>query len=478
MGVPVLIVVAWGALAFGSVYPWAYRILLTACAATALWGFVRRVPSVRRRLPGPLAAGLLLMAAAIGVQLVPLDRATLVRLSPATDQFLREYDVTYAMRAAYESRRAWSAVAPADPGPESQEPASLAHPLSVDPPRTRLGLVFVCVFALFTLGLARGLDGRDLRVIAPGIAVLGVVMALVGIIQKALWSGLVYGFWEPINPKALVFGPFINRNHFAGWMLLALPLVIGSLASKVTKGMVNVKPDWRSRVTWFSTPEASRAVLTGFAVLLMALGLTLTFSRSGISCLLLALVVSSAIVLRRQSSSAKGRLLAAYLAFVFVAAVTWAGTDAIGQRFSQADLDAGTRTGAWGDAWRIHRMFPVFGTGFNTYGTATTVLQEFARDIRHYAEAHNDYLQVLVEGGFLVAVPVVLVICALVGQIRQRFREGRDDRTGYWLRIGAVTSIVAIAFQSTVEFSLQMPGNFALFAVMCAIAVRRATPKE
>jgi hypothetical protein len=41
-----------------------------------------------------------------------------------------------------------------------------------------------------------------------------------------------------------------------------------------------------------------------------------------------------------------------------------------------------------------------------------------------------------------------------------------------------VTGIVAIAFQEIVEFSLQMPGNAALFTVLCAMAVRRASVKK
>jgi hypothetical protein len=65
-----------------------------------------------------------------------------------------------------------------------------------------------------------------------------------------------------------------------------------------------------------------------------------------------------------------------------------------------------------------------------------------------------------------------------VREVRRRFREGRDDRTGYWLRKGAVTGLVAIAFQEIVEFSLQMPGNAALFTVLAAMAVRRASAKK
>ena len=286
------------------------------------------------------------------------------------------------------------------------------------------------------LGLARGIGGRDLRILAPGIVFLGVLMSMIGIVQKALWSGKVYGFWEPVNKGVVAFGPFVNRNHFAGWMLLALPVAVGYFASQVARGMVGVKPGWRNRVIWFSTPDASRAVLTGFAILVMGFALTLTLSRSGISCFLLAMMLSAFHVLRRQTSTTKGRLLGTYLALVFVAAVAWVGIDAIGARFAEVDWKLGGRAGAWGDAWRIHRAFPWFGTGLNTYGSATLLLQQFEKATAHYVEAHNDYLQLLVEGGWLVTVPALLLVGLFVREVRKRFREGRDDRTGYWIPPG------------------------------------------
>ena len=160
-----------------------------------------------------------------------------------------------------------------------------------------------------------------------------------------------------------------------------------------------------------------------------------------------------------------------------MAAVAWVGIDAIGARFAEVDWKLGGRAGAWGDAWRIHQAFPWFGTGLNTYGSATLLLQEFEKATAHYVEAHNDYLQLLVEGGWLVAVPALVLIGLFAREVRRRFREGRDDGTGYWIRLGAVTGIVAIAFQEIVEFSLQMPGNAAFFTVLCAMAVRKASVK-
>ena len=311
---------------------------------------------------------------------------------------------------------------PESPNPESRSSASIlvsgsvSHPLSINPPKTWVGLACFAALGLMLLGLARGIGGRDLRLLAPGIVFLGVLLSMTGIVQKALWSGKVYGFWEPVNKGVVAFGPFINRNHFAGWMLMALPVAVGYFAALVARGMVGVKPGWRNRVIWFSTPDASRAVLTGFAILVMGFALTLTLSRSGISCFLLAMVLSAFHVLRRQQSTAKGRLLGTYLALVFVAAVAWVGIDAIGARFAEVDWKLGGRAGAWGDAWRIHQAFPWFGTGLNTYGSATLLLQEFEKATAHYVEAHNDYLQLLVEGGWLVAVPALV----LVGPLRAR----------------------------------------------------------
>jgi hypothetical protein len=46
----------------------------------------------------------------------------------------------------------------------------------------------------------------------------------------------------------------------------------------------------------------------------------------------------------------------------------------------------------------------------------------------------------------------------------------------YWIRFGAATGLAAIAIQSAVEFSLQMPGNAVLFVVLCAIALHERVP--
>jgi O-antigen ligase len=118
----------------------------------------------------------------------------------------------------------------------------------------------------------------------------------------------------------------------------------------------------------------------------------------------------------------------------------------------------------------VIRDFPLTGTGLNTFGAAMVSYQSWTRDLQ-VREAHNDYLQVIAEGGILLGVPAALALAALARAIRRRFRDGRDDTMTGWVRVGATTGLVAIALQSFVEFSLQMPGNAAFAAVLMAVAL-------
>jgi O-antigen ligase len=253
-------------------------------------------------------------------------------------------------------------------------------------------------------------------------------------------------------------------------MLLALPVAIGYFTALVARGMRGVKPAFRDRMVWFSSPDASRVVLVGLAVLVMGLSLVLTLSRSGTTCFLLALALSGWFVVRRQAAGSRRRVSLVYVGAVAVFSVGWAGIDLVLERFSLAPTDFWIRFNRWTDAWTIHRAFPWLGTGLNTFGAATTLYQTTDLEV-HTIEAHNDYLQLLSEGGVVLAVVVIAAIFLLWREIRRRFREKADDQATYWIRVGATTGLVAIAFQEIAEFSLQMPAVAALFAVVAALAV-------
>lgn len=481
MVLAIVLLLAWGAFAFGAVYDWAYTPLFWTAAGVGALGWVLPGSEGTPKAPWPLVAAAALFAAAAGLQLIPLKPGQISTISPAADRFLARYDVGYATVTT-----ALNTTGAASPG-QSGRPADLSrgeaietryrHPLSVDPRGTRLGLAAFAAFALLSTGIARSLSRRRLRALAIGLVILGGALAFVGIAQSGLdargvhGTGLVYGFWKP-QGRTNPFGPFVNRNHFAGWMLLGLPIAIGYFYALVERGMRGVRPEWRERVLWFSSADASRVILVGAAIGLMCLSLLLTLSRSGIAGFLLAMTAAAAVVNRRQAHRLKRAVAVGFTALVVILSLWFVGLDAFARRFATSETHylAG-RLPIWADGVKVLRDFPLVGTGLNTYGTAMLLYQEHELETRA-VEAHNDYLQLAAEGGVLLAIPAALLAFVLVREIRRRFRERADSSMEYWLRVGAATGLAAMALQETIEFSLQMPGIAALFAVVAAIAVR------
>jgi len=140
---------------------------------------------------------------------------------------------------------------------------------------------------------------------------------------------------------------------------------------------------------------------------------------------------------------------------------------------SEAGSSLGGRIGAWRDTLRIVRDSPYTGTGLNTFGTAM-VLYQTGTGLGRFQEAHNDYLQIAAEGGLLIGIPVLFTLGVFVWNIRRRFHQAPKGGSTYWIRIGAVIGLILIALQSLLEFSLQMPGNAALFALVAALAVHQS----
>jgi|GEM_PF-1011178 len=464
-----LLLVAWGALAFGCVYAWAYRPLIVASAivGSTAWILAGRRVRLDVNVRGLLVCLLLVLAGAL-LQLVPLAPSVRQQLSPASEAYLLTTDLAYGTALA---------IAHGDPS-TSTAIGSSRRPLSIDPASTRRGIALGSAFLLLLAGLTRYFERAGTAAVPAAIVGFGVILALVGIVQKATlgdhaYGGmLIYGFWRPEYLLSTPFGPYINKNHFAGWMLLALPLGLGYFLALTKTGFDRVRRDWRTRLLWLSSSRGGQLQLVAFAVVVMAVSLVMTLSRSGIACFAVAIAVAAVFGTKGTPLAARTGVTLALL-LLLVVPVAWARIDISSRFTSRGGESVQLRKDAWGATLRIVRDFPLTGTGLNTYGKATLQYRP-DRKTQHFGEAHNDYLQLASEGGLLLTIPALGALVFLVLGICQRFREQRDDTLGYWVRFGAATSLVAIGLQSLVEFSLQMPGNAVLFVVLCAVATHRA----
>lgn len=442
-----IVLIAWAALAFGAVYPWGYIPLLVGCAALGALSLILGGDNEAERSARPVAIGLVAVIGAVIVQLIPLPRFAVVQFSPATDSLLRQYSLQYVA-------------------------SDSLHPLSIRPEATWLALGFLAALGLFVLGAVHTLSSTSARTLVRGLLVLGVTLALIGIIQKATGTERTYAFW---TLDASPFGTFGNKNHFAGWMLMVLPVGLAYFLALIEQKNGAMKHrEWRKRILWFGSSEASEILLVGAAVTSMALALVLTLSRSGIGAFVFALVIIGWRLIPTQSTGTHRLFGAGCLSCLAVVSIEWTGTDSVIARFAAlSGSDLAGRLAAWRDTIEIIKDFPLFGTGLNTYGSAMVFYQ--TTDFPNlWVWAHNDYLQIAAEGGLLLVIPAALLIGLFAREVRRRFRERCDDRIRYSVRIGAVTGVAAIALQDVVDFSLQIPANAVLFTLLCALAISRS----
>ena len=467
------LLVVWGALAFGAVYPWAWRPLITGCAVVgaASWLVARRYGA--RAHDGALLAALGCVALTGAVQLMPIPRSARLLVSPSSETVLLEQDLEYAMAARL--------TGVTGDGSTAQVPAALPErTLSINPDATARALVLLVGMTLLLGGLTRLLNVTGARRLVGWIVAFGTALALFGIIQRAVlgdhaWGGMrIYGFWQPMNLLTTPFGPFVNKNHFAGWMLMGLPLAMGLGLGWAERAQRIGSLGWREGLLWLSSPDGGKLQLAALATMVMGVSLLMTRSRSGIAGFVLSMMIAGAVVGKRFGSGRMRWLAMTALVSMLVGAFAWAGSD-VTDRFASGSI--GLRRVIWGDSAAVVRDFPLVGTGLNSFGTAMLSYQTTQRST-HFQEAHNDYLQILVEGGVLVAVPAALALVMLARAIRARFATHQDDGMAYWRRVGATTGLVAIGLQSLVEFSLQMPGNAVFCVVLMAIAMHESPVRQ
>jgi len=351
---------------------------------------------------------------------------------------------------------------------------SLAVPswltLSIDERATGVRLLINVGLVIVFLAALRVFATGGVRLFARGVAMMGLLLSLIALAQDSTANGLMYWRWKPLTEGTPPFGPFVNRNHFATWVVLALPFIVGYLAAHSGAHRAHVTPPtvpFRRRLVTFFDGRA--ALLTASACVLVV-ALFATLSRSGLFGLTAAIVI--AVLLRiRHDGASHGRAIswisAGVVAAILLTLVSTPKESFVG-RLARTRVSAEDRFVIWKDTVPIVRAFWLTGTGAGTYETSMLVFQRASR-VARFNQAHNHYLQALSEGGVLLCAPLFLALALFV---RQGWARVATDQSGmYWIRAGAVCGLSGAAAQSVWETGLVTPANAALAAVLCAVVI-------
>jgi O-antigen ligase len=417
----------------GAVHEPVFGPRLAGCALAGLQAGWRHA---RRSAPGesdpPLPGARLLLAAhgLVLLQLVPLPPWLLRLVSPGSYAF---YD-----RLAL------------------PPPLAVWRPISVSPPDTLRGLAFLAAFSLLFLAAFRRLAVPPWRRrLVVTIVATGVVLTVEAFVQSASSDPRrLWGVYHP-NWDWGVFGAYVNRNHFAGYLVMAAGLALGL----ALEAFARLRSAWGRRRKGYlalGDREGNAAIRSGAVVMLLVAGLVASNSRGGISalaasCLLLPLAARK----RRGTALAVAALVALGVAWIGLGGYL-EGMRTRGVRASRIDL--------WVDMARMAPDFPAFGVGWNAFSTAYPWYQTVWRT-DWIGEAHNDYLQVLLDAGALGALLQIALLATLFSRAIRRARRDPVD-------LGILGALVGLALHDLVDFNWQIPANAATWVALAGLACR------
>lgn len=290
---------------------------------------------------------------------------------------------------------------------------------------------------------------RDLAARFPGRRRWLLAMPLVAIAGAEAAFGL---FQNLAGQQAQ--GTYVNKNHFAGLLEMALPLAASY------SGYLFIRRRYLKGLA-----------LLGISLLLFG-GLLVSFSKMGFVGGLLAIFVAGTLAVVTRSRSSLRWLIAAALALLLIGSFVFLPSDTFvanyGAVSSPGQTDLEGRAPVWLETLHLIADYPVFGCGFGNYETAFLRYQAAVVD-RVFTYAHNDYLQVAAElgvGGFLIA--ALLLLPVLIRPLRASARA--PEGSTQFLAYGCCGAFAAIGLHSLADFNMYVPANALAMAWICGLA--------
>jgi len=268
-----------------------------------------------------------------------------------------------------------------------------------------------------------------------------------------------------------VTGTFINRNYFAGYLLMVIPLSMGFFFSReaLYRGRFQ---GWRQRLSSLD----GKTLLIGFGIIVMILGLIFSASRMGILSLLLSFTLISILFKNPQ----RGKGLSKTTLLILGLAVLWAlwiGLDAVIGRFFNVSEDLKSRATIWAATFKIVKDFPILGSGLGTFSQIFPMYKSFHMR-RLVTHTENDFLQLSSEVGLIgMGILFILFMLLFVKAVSGLRSMSTTDSRRYF-GIGGLVGILALMFHSIVERNLQVPANAFLFAFIWALVLRMGSFKQ
>lgn len=324
-------------------------------------------------------------------------------------------------------------------------------PLSLTPAASlQSAVAFLAAAAAYLSAVS--LSSNQLRLPFMAILVCALFSALMALVQNFQGPGSWLYFYDAGTGNGS--GTFNNRNFFALQMVVFLPILAGVVLSLWER---------KALAAWAVAPVA------GVASILLLTGLATSNSRTGILLAVPAITFSLIMVYRARrmekfSATAFG-LIGILLGLLIIGQASLVGF----LRLAETDVVNDIRSTINESSLKLLQSYYVAGAGFGSYVPLYETIETPARMQANFVNhAHNDWLEVLIEGGLPIAVLLALGIVWLMAMSFRIWRYMNSSKNAPF-HVAATIIVPIILAHSAVDYPLRTPALMVLFAFLCGV---------
>jgi O-antigen ligase len=280
-----------------------------------------------------------------------------------------------------------------------------------------------------------------------------------------------------VGPRAPIhsspFGPFVNRAHFAGLMVIVVPAALAFVF-----GVNRHRRQRRSGRRWadvlreWSTETDARRLMPVFIVVMGGAAL-LSGSRGGLVALTVAIFMMLGGLWAQGQPGRGGVGRVGLAALLIVLTAVWIGSDILYGTLERLAEEVeqpaeSLRIRIWADAFNLWRAAPLFGAGFATFEFAFPRFRTVQAPVV-FSHAESDWIQLLTDTGLVGFGLVVALVVCLASALRRRYRTAESR----WTRALGLAGLVALAatiIHGAANYNIPVMANFLYLALVLALA--------
>lgn len=347
---------------------------------------------------------------------------------------------------------------------------SIPNTLSLAPYRypVRMSIVRWIAYGLFFLGFTQALRTRKRIEIAIGcILAIACFSSLYGIFQTYSGSNQIWWFTKTAYVED-VTGTYINRNHFAFFMGLALILSVAySGGLSVGSGQKEHRGFKVMMNRFLSNEQAfSKKMLVATSGVVIGLGLVLSASRGGILAATAGLFLMGLFFVSKKKQRRNGVIVLIIFGFICLFSL-YIGAERSWERFRDINASYAIRTRYAETTLDLFNDFKLFGVGVGNFRYAYPKYQQAQDTYVLIEHAHNDWAQFLAEAGIIgFSLFLFSILFYLYKTIRKW--KGRDEP---FMVLGflPLVALLSAGVHSYSDFNLHIPANFLTLTAIVAI---------